>query len=141
MRLVFKKKIENDSSSSLDDLFDIRPSIKMEKDAIRGSDLPEDYKNYILEDLDRLHSFDMKYENLVCYDDRAPNLIEVLCSNESKEQVKEEVVDNTDTSDDEDYDDDEIIIIDLSFLEPYRSIILFMIGVMIFFVIAVQKIK
>lgn len=140
MRLVFKKKIENNNPSSLDDLFDIRPSIEMEKEAIRGSDLPDDYKNYILEDLDRLHGFDMKYENLVCYDDRAPNLLEVLCSNKSEEQVKEEVVDNTDTSDDEDYDDDEIVI-DLSFLEPYKSILLFMIGVMIFFVIAVQRIK
>lgn len=140
MRLVFNKKVENDSPSSFDDLFDIRPSIEMEKDAIRGSDLPEDYKNYILEDLDRLHSFDMKYENLVCYDDRAPNLLEVLCSNESKEQVKEEVVDNTDTTDDEDYEDDEIVI-DLSLLEPYKSILLFMIGVIIFFTMLAQGIK
>ena len=140
MRLVFNKKVENDSPSSFDDLFDIRPSIEMEKDAIRGSDLPEDYKNYILEDLDRLHSFDMKYENLVCYDDRAPNLLEVLCSNESKEQVKEEVVDNTDTTDDEDYEDDEIVI-DLSLFEPYKSILLFMIGVIIFFTMLAQGIK
>ena len=140
MRLVFNKKVESDIPSSFDDLFDIRPSIEMEKDAIRGSDLPEDYKNYILEDLDRLYSFDMKYENLVCYDDRAPNLLEVLCSNKSEEQVKEEVAGNTDTTDDEDYDDDEIVI-DLSFLEPYKSILLFMVGVIIFFAILAQGIK